>query len=576
MFNIHTQSFGAIGSQNVVAANHFHGTANITFNDSQDRRGAQSSTVCSWIPLPRNETFVETGNFCELLQPRHNCKTAGLYGPPGSGKSQIALEYAYRRRHDPTCSVFWVNADTETSFKESYRSIARALGLSTIPKDDALLQTTIYRCSDSKKDGSMWFGFAESSLHVLPLERFVPKGPAGTVLWTSRDFHIVGTLVTSEHAFHVGKMTFQEAKALLVTMGNKGIEEDEHDDAKQLLDELERHPVAISHAAAYMRRTPTSIKKYLEEIQDRKRGWRQILVRYDNEQRKLDEQKRRERDERERQGVYIDRHQQEHYDQEPPMHYHRKQHEQSSPILETWEISVQYLGEKDGLIFHVLNSLTFVDSQNISFDMIREAVRLGKKKDMPKSWSEDDDVTTNKIIGDLVEYSLLSVRTSDQNGGMERVYDMHGVVQKAAHYCLHTRVGLYEAGGGGDSAKTAFEIASKLFPPERLKGSWDPQEEAIRLKCQQYLKHAEVAAFWISNWYMVTGVGIRVQASFMSALAAYVDPWGREAEAQWIIDMETNKPNGVAKRYLMGLANKIRSSRKMCEESRKSASTAVS
>ncbi|KAM4067514.1 hypothetical protein HRG_012288 [Hirsutella rhossiliensis] len=47
----------------------------------------------------------------------------------GSGKTQIALEYAYRRSRDPACSVFWVHTDNETTFTQDYKVIAKRLGL---------------------------------------------------------------------------------------------------------------------------------------------------------------------------------------------------------------------------------------------------------------------------------------------------------------------------------------------------------------------------------------------------------------------------------------------------------------
>ncbi|KAB5513474.1 hypothetical protein GE09DRAFT_1067201 [Coniochaeta sp. 2T2.1] len=84
---------------------------------------------------------------------------------------------------------------------------------------------------------------------------FVPRGPAGTVLWTSRDKQIGGNLVGARRATHVGGMTEGEARTLLEAVRGEETGETEAQDAAVLLAELERLPLAVSQAAAYMRRT---------------------------------------------------------------------------------------------------------------------------------------------------------------------------------------------------------------------------------------------------------------------------------------------------------------------------------
>ncbi|KAH8747322.1 hypothetical protein F5883DRAFT_721347 [Diaporthe sp. PMI_573] len=84
------------------------------------------------IPFPRNEDVVNRDIFAaldRLLPPSRDSQSAALWGLGGSGKTQVALEYAYRRSHDPACSVFWVQADDETMFTQDYKKIAKKLGL---------------------------------------------------------------------------------------------------------------------------------------------------------------------------------------------------------------------------------------------------------------------------------------------------------------------------------------------------------------------------------------------------------------------------------------------------------------
>jgi hypothetical protein len=51
-----------------------------------------------------------------------------------------ALEYAYRRCHDNrTCSVFWVHADSETTFTYDYKTNARKLRLGKFDGEKLLM-----------------------------------------------------------------------------------------------------------------------------------------------------------------------------------------------------------------------------------------------------------------------------------------------------------------------------------------------------------------------------------------------------------------------------------------------------
>lgn len=57
-----------------------------------------------------------------------------------ASKTQIALEYAYRRQAETSCSIFWVHADSEATFTLDYTEIARVAGLSPDLKGEDLLR----------------------------------------------------------------------------------------------------------------------------------------------------------------------------------------------------------------------------------------------------------------------------------------------------------------------------------------------------------------------------------------------------------------------------------------------------
>ncbi|KAI8670401.1 NB-ARC domain-containing protein [Fusarium keratoplasticum] len=86
------------------------------------------------IPYPRNEDLVHRGDLIDrldkLLPPTLGSHSAALWGLGGSGKTQIALDYAYRRCDaDDECGVFWVHADNEATFLADYKTIGKKLGV---------------------------------------------------------------------------------------------------------------------------------------------------------------------------------------------------------------------------------------------------------------------------------------------------------------------------------------------------------------------------------------------------------------------------------------------------------------
>ena len=87
------------------------------------------------IPLLRNRQFLgrketlqeireylESQSTVECINP----KCVGLFGIRGSGKTQIAIEYAYRRKLDYDY-IFWVHAGNEISTIKSFSGIKRRL-----------------------------------------------------------------------------------------------------------------------------------------------------------------------------------------------------------------------------------------------------------------------------------------------------------------------------------------------------------------------------------------------------------------------------------------------------------------
>jgi hypothetical protein len=134
--------------------------------------------------------------------------------------------------------VFWVHADNETTFTQDYKSIARKLGLPNNLDGEDLLMAVRYRIEMSppwvlildNADNLRLFGVGHTAQdasnlgeHVLSLDNFIPRGPKGQVLWTSRDERVAGHLVAARRAIKVSNMTPDEAKELFDSVRNNQV-----------------------------------------------------------------------------------------------------------------------------------------------------------------------------------------------------------------------------------------------------------------------------------------------------------------------------------------------------------------
>ena len=82
---------------------------------------------CSTVPFRRDSDFVDRGDLLSRVDERCSqpASRAALVGLGGAGKSQLAIEHAYRTRDkSPDTWVFWVYASNTARFEESFRDIA--------------------------------------------------------------------------------------------------------------------------------------------------------------------------------------------------------------------------------------------------------------------------------------------------------------------------------------------------------------------------------------------------------------------------------------------------------------------
>ncbi|KAH7308428.1 P-loop containing nucleoside triphosphate hydrolase protein [Stachybotrys elegans] len=461
-------------------------------------RRPSPAAVVRAIPYPRNEDIVDRPDVIDSLNkllPSVDTEysAAALYGLGGSGKTQIALDYAYRRCRDVSCSVFWVHADSEATFIHDYQDIARCLGISVNLEQGDLLRA-VRSCIEAQEkwvlildnaDDLLLFGVAQGGQNNQPNSLFnhIPRAASGTVLWTSRDERIVGTLVGSRRGIRVGPMTPPESTKLLEIARNMEIHEDSTE-AVALAQELQQLPLAISQAGAYMRRTSTPIRMYLTMLRKGKQRWK-IL-------------KETETDRHRRPLV-------------------------SNSILETWTISMELIQQESPMAYRMLNVIAYLDHRNIPVELLTAAAQDdGKDQE-----EEPMDLDVIQAITRLKEFSFLSI--ADTRNGKQR-YEMHKLVQEATQYKLSMDLMSERDAQKNDYndynpmrgelyyCRIAIQIMLRAFPISERE-TWE--------QCDEYLVHV----IGVGEWAEAGGKQIEVAEPF-SRVSKFLYDRGRWREKE--------------------------------------------
>jgi tetratricopeptide (TPR) repeat protein len=227
-----------------------------------------SSAFKPWnIPHQRNDAF--TGREQLLAHLRNDLikkHKQALSGLGGVGKTQIAIEYAYRHKHDYT-AVLWTFADTEQSIRGGFAQIASYLNL---PEKDATEQAKVTEAVRRWLDENPgWLLVFDNADDPTVIKDFLPQPGQGHFLVTTRahQFQKIGIFSPRE----VDVLTQDEARQfLLVRTGKDSALKSA--EADELAKELGYLPLALEQAAAYIVENGTNFASYLAGFK-KQRQW---------------------------------------------------------------------------------------------------------------------------------------------------------------------------------------------------------------------------------------------------------------------------------------------------------------
>ncbi|KAH8701324.1 hypothetical protein GQ44DRAFT_753515 [Phaeosphaeriaceae sp. PMI808] len=373
------------------------------------------------IPFARDADFVERGTILDQVHQR--CAAPGsraaLVGLGGVGKSQLAIEHAYRTHEgSPETWVFWVHASNATRFEQGFRNIADCVKIAGRQNPHAnifkLVHDWLRDCKqrwllvlDNVDDARFLNNQAtDSKTASQPLREYLPHCERGSILLTTRNKEAALKLVEQRDVVAVEPMDKVQALALF----EKKLEvRQDVSDLADLAAALEYMPLAIVQAAAYIsQRAPRCpVVKYLEEFKKSERKRASLLTHDDGQL--------------------------------------RRDWEAKNSIIVTWQISFEHIQQTRPSAADLLSLMSFFDRQGIPETLLQNRTKLGdapnsQKEHNDEHWdSDEEDNALQSSAGDdefehdvatLRNFCFISVDTSGTT------FEMHALVQLATRKWL--------------------------------------------------------------------------------------------------------------------------------------------
>jgi tetratricopeptide (TPR) repeat protein len=233
------------------------------------------------VIFPRNPFFTGREEILEILYKHLHTEQVvaltqsyALFGLGGIGKTQIALEYAYRHALEYS-AVFWIEAETVEYIVSSMLRIAELLQLPERQESDQ--QRIVTAVQSWLSTHSRWLLIWDNLEDLELLHRFLPSARQGAILITTR-CQTLGTLALGLELSPMGReegMLFllRRAKVLEPEAASEQIQQfaqqlpTEYAAAEQLITAMDGLPLALDQAGAYIEETRCSFSSYLRSFE---------------------------------------------------------------------------------------------------------------------------------------------------------------------------------------------------------------------------------------------------------------------------------------------------------------------
>ncbi len=320
------------------------------------------------VPYRRNAFFTGREEILVRLHTLFGDNNAGALPQPlaisglgGIGKTQIAVEYAYRYR-DHYQAIFWLTASNRDALSADFAMLAVLLDL---PEQHEQEQDRVVRSVKSwLTTHTHWLLILDNVDNLEMIVNFLPLHRAGDVLLTTQ-LQAFGTIA---QCIEVEKMS-QDEGVMFLLRRTKSITSEASPDqtmnecmtpAAEIVAALDGLPLALDQAGAYIEETRCGLPQYLELYSSRRK---ELLLR------------------RGRSPV-----------------------DHPEPVATTWSLSFQHLGQESTAAADLLHLFAFLDSEAIP----EEIITLGGAELGPALAAvANDPLQVDMMIELLLRYSLI-------------------------------------------------------------------------------------------------------------------------------------------------------------------------
>ena len=371
------------------------------------------------VPYERNVFFTGRDQVLADLRQRLTqdsaaalSQTQAISGLGGIGKTQTAVEYAYRYRQK--CgAVFWVRSETETELTTGFVEIARRLDLPQKEAQDP--NDTVAAVKRWLEQHSDWLLIFDNADNPTLLKPFCPQASPGHILLTSRA-QVFGVLGIAQ-PMALEQMQPQEALEFLCKRtGRDSTDQLEQETATHLAAELGYLPLALEQAGAYIQEQQARFQTYLASYRKR----------------------------------------------------HLSLLEQSSPVASdypasvatTWSLNVQQVEAASAAAADVLRASAFFSPDDIPYELLWQgADQLGERIATTLVNQEDDPIVLNELLAPLARYSMIRLAPESQS------YSIYRLVQEVVKDNL-------DADSHRLWAERTVRAVTQVFPNVEY-GNWD-------------------------------------------------------------------------------------------------------
>jgi Flp pilus assembly protein TadD len=337
------------------------------------------------VPSARNPHFTGRDDVLKTL--RENLlqsSTAALTQPQaisglgGIGKTQTAVEYAYRHRNDYS-AVFWVRADSTLELSRGFVMIAKALDLPQANAQDE--EAAVQAATRWLNTQTHWLLIFDNADEPELLRSFSPQNTEGHILVTSRAQDLQDLGITKPVEIKV--LLPEEALTFLLERTGRSADDNpaEHRAAKQLAEELGYLPLALEQAAVYVVTQKALFHDYLASYRTLK------LKRLEKAKPKF--------------GNYPE------------------------SVATTWLLNFRQVEQISEASADLLRFSAFLDPDVIPFELIvLGASQFGETLEQALDDVAEDPLILNELLSPLGRYSLIRVDPNAQ------AYSIHRLVQE--------------------------------------------------------------------------------------------------------------------------------------------------